>query len=397
MQKFAISTPEGTRDILFAECALRRRIEAGITKLFMRRGYTEVVTPSVEYYDVFLATGAPMNECSMLKLIDRTGSILVLRPDATTPIARVAATRLALEPPPYRLYYVQNVFRSDISHNGKNSEIYQAGVELIGASGRTADVEVLTLAVQALEASGVADYRIEIGHAGFFRALVSSLPLDEAGKEEIRLLVEEKNFAALNDFLRPYEAYPASAALKLLPQLFGGEEVFDEALALTDTEEAAAAIHYVRAIYDELSAADLADKVMVDFGLVHQMSYYTGIVFRGYAEGAGGTVLSGGRYDSLAASFGRELPATGFAIDIDAICQCSEVFESLKPTVCVYYAGGFLKKALHFIDNQPAGMCEMSACDTYEEAMRQARNKGFTTLAVIDSEGTRLVPVKRGL
>ena len=97
----------------------------------------------VEYYDVFLDSGTPLEPETMLKLTDRAGRILVLRPDVTTPIARIAATKLSSLNAPYRLFYVQNVFRSDTLHSGRNTETLQAGAELLGASGIRPDVEMI--------------------------------------------------------------------------------------------------------------------------------------------------------------------------------------------------------------------------------------------------------------
>ena len=109
---YAINTPEGTRDRLFAECRERRQVQTALTTLFQRRSYAEVSTPEVEFYDLFLQSGNPMPQESMLKIIDRSGKIMVMRPDCTTPIARVAATKLKAVPLPQRLYYDQTVFRS---------------------------------------------------------------------------------------------------------------------------------------------------------------------------------------------------------------------------------------------------------------------------------------------
>ena len=93
---YTINTPEGTRDRLFAECRDRRRVQSALTAQFRRRGYAEVSTPEVEFYDLFLQSGNPMPQEAMLKLIDRSGKIMVMRPDCTAPIARVAATKLQL-------------------------------------------------------------------------------------------------------------------------------------------------------------------------------------------------------------------------------------------------------------------------------------------------------------
>ena len=147
-----IGTPEGTRDWLFAECAAFRRVERAVTEQFRRWGYCEMTTPNVEYYDMISAAGHPLPQESMLKIVDRTGKILVMRPDCTVAMGRLAATKLRGLPRPLRLYYHQMVFRSDDLHTGARSEIDQCGVELIGADGVRADLEVISLAIDALDA-----------------------------------------------------------------------------------------------------------------------------------------------------------------------------------------------------------------------------------------------------
>ena len=289
---YTIHTPEGTRDRLFAECRDRRDTQTALTDLFRRRSYSEVSTPEVEFYDLFLRSGNPIPQEAMLKIIDRSGKIMVMRPDCTAPIARVAATKLKHLPLPQRLYYDETVFRSGDQHRGGSSEIAQCGVELIGAAGRKADLEMIAMAVDALRACGLARFHIELGHAGFFRSLAERMELEEDQVEELRTLIEGKNFAALGDFLAPYQGQSATAALGKLSRLFGGAEVLEEAEALAGENEA---LSYLRELYEALCGAGYGKYLRFDLGLVHQIDYYTGVVFRGYVEGAGDAVLSGGR------------------------------------------------------------------------------------------------------
>ncbi len=314
-----IHTPEGTRDRLFAECAGRRSVQNTLTDLFAQKGYAEISTPEVEFYDLFVQSGNPLPQESFLKIVDRSGKIMVMRPDCTAPIARVAATKLKAVPLPQRLYYNETVFRSGQAHKGGSSEIAQCGVELIGAAGQEADVEVIALAVEALKAVSPHPFHIELGHVGLFRALAAEMDMDAARTEQMRLLIEGKHFAALNDLLEPYKEKPAYAVLSRLSQLFGSTEVLDEAEALVGRR---GEVEYLRTLYAALREKGCGEFVRFDLGLVHQIDYYTGVVFRGYVEGAGAPVLSGGRYDSLVEKFGRPAPAIGFAVDADAVAAC---------------------------------------------------------------------------
>ena len=256
MESYKVNTPEGTRDKLFGESDRQRSAEAAITKLFRRRGYREVITPGVEYYDLFVQAQNPLPQESMLKLVDRSGRILVLRPDCTTPIARVAATRLAEHRLPQRLFYNQTIFRSQDANHGVSSEISQCGIELIGAEGLRADVEAVALAVEALQAAGLDEFRIELGHTGFFTALADEMGLSEEKVRALRDCIENKSFAELDDMLSE-ENSPAAAAMKRIAVLFGGVEILEEARALTDNACALGVIDYLSGIYAELNAAGM--------------------------------------------------------------------------------------------------------------------------------------------
>ena len=385
---YTINTPEGTRDRLFAECRERRQVQSALTGLFQRRGYAEVSTPEVEFYDLFLRSGNPMPQESMLKIIDRSGKIMVMRPDCTTPIARVAATKLKALPLPQRLYYDQTVFRSGQAHTGGSSEIAQCGVELLGAAGRKADLEMVALAVDALRACGVERFHIELGHAGFFRDLAGRVDMPSQVIERMRALIEGKNFAALNDLLEPYGDRPACKALRRLSRLFGGVEVLDEAEALAGSHPA---LTYLRDLYRELEAAGYGTWIRFDLGLVHQIDYYTGVVFRGYADGAGNAVLSGGRYDGLTAAFGRSAPATGFAVDADAVAGCLPPEESPRLELLVHFEAGQLSWALSALEGAAGGRRELSPCGTLEETMSLARERGAAGVLTLENGAERLV------
>ena len=385
---YTVHTPEGTRDRLFAECRERRQVQQALTALFRRRSYAEIITPEVEFYDLFLQSGNPLPQEAMLKIIDRSGKIMVMRPDCTTPIARVAATKLRTVPLPQRLYYDQTVFRSGQEHRGGSSEIAQCGVELIGAGGKKADLEMVALAVDALKAAGLEQFHVELGHVGFFRELTARVDMPAAAAEQMRSLIEGKNFAALNDLLEPYGDTPACAALRRLSRLFGGVEVLDEAQALAGENQV---LDYLRTLYQALEAAGYGDHIRFDLGLVHRIDYYTGVVFRGYVEGAGDAVLSGGRYDALVGSFGRQAPATGFAIDVDAVAACLPGGDSPRLETLIHFAPDELARALETVDRMAGGTCELSPCEGLEDTLALAREKGARQVLVLENGGERRV------
>ena len=184
MRTYSRITPEGARDILFEECRGRREIQRRLSWAFALRGYREVMTPGLEYYDVFSLPGAALPQREMYKTTDNRGRLVVFRPDSTLPIARMAASRLQGQCKPLRLYYDQTIYRNRPDLSGRSDECAQMGVELMGAAGLGADLEVISLAAQALEACAPG-FRMELGHGGLFRILADELPLSPEQKEEI--------------------------------------------------------------------------------------------------------------------------------------------------------------------------------------------------------------------
>lgn len=379
MNRYAISTPEGTRDRLFGATRLFRQNERRIRNLFEERGFDEVITPSVEYYDVFTQAQSSLGLERMYKITDRNGRLLVLRPDNTTPIARVVSTKLNEDALPLRLYYMQKVHRASSFHRGHSTEVMQGGVELMGASGMMADLDILTCAFEALEAVGGNNFRIELGHAGIYRALIRSLDIDREEAENIRRLIENKTYAALRDALEPFKDQEAYHALLAMPTLFGGSDVLDEVKNLTSNQKVLAATAYLKELMDAIAAAGFADNVMIDLGLVHGMDYYTGMMFCGYMGGAGSMVLQGGRYDHLCGHFGKDIPATGFAIDIDALSGTVELASETAVSELVFTDAANLRKALTYI-HESNKTAELAPCDTVEDAIAVAEKKNIPTL-----------------
>ena len=325
MKKRVYTTPAGTRDELQCRSALLRRTEGSLLACFEGRGYFEVRTPTLEYYDVFTGDESTLDHTKIYKLIDG-GEILAIRPDSTAPVGRLAATKLASMPLPLRLSYCQTVLRCGGGNRGARTETRQCGVELVGADGLWADLELAEAALSALKASGLEGYKLELGHAGIFGGILKSISLDSGDREEVMRLTASKNYSALKDLLQNYREENSEAvdAICRLPELFGGAEVFEAAEALIKEPEALAGLAALKALYVELEKLGFGEDVLLDLGLVNGMDYYTGVVFGAYAYGTGEQVLSGGRYDGLYKNYGENMTASGFAVNVDAVCDALE-------------------------------------------------------------------------
>lgn len=391
MKKYSKITPEGTKDLLFEECLANRNASAILGNVFSHRGFHEVLTPGIEFYDLFSESisGIPME--SMFKMSDSKGRLMVMRPDSTLPIARMVTTRLKNERHPIRLYYNQRVYRYNPGLTGRSNEVMQTGIELIGAKGKRSDIETITIAIEALSRC-VPDFRIEIGHAAFFKALIHKLPVSDEEREEIGFFIESKNYSALNTALDSLEQTKAVQTIRKLPGLFGGIEVLDEANKLCDDEEALKTLEYVREIYTDLLKLGLGEKLIIDLGLVQRNDYYSDIVFSGYVEGSGEPVLIGGRYDKLLDSFEAPAPAIGFGINVDALARVmlkrGNIPDKKHPDILVHSEDGYEIEAVKYTNAlDDAGIsAENSVFETIDEAMEYARYHNIKRLTVIGEE-----------
>ncbi len=390
MKNYDLITPEGTKDLLFEESMVRREIENNLHEIFKKSGYCEFITPGLEFYDVFNLNSSYFPQENLYKLTDSKGRLLVLRPDSTMPIARAVATRLKDATLPLRIFYNQNVYRTEPSLKGRSVEIGQTGIELIGSQMKTADLEVISMAAAALKACGL-NFSLEIGNIGVFKELVSRLEVSEREKEYIRQLIETKNFPALNDMLDSIGSGNVTEALKKLPALFGGEEVFEKAKKVMPDEKITEILDELKEIYKDVS--DICGKdieITVDLGLVNKTDYYTGLIIKGYLQGHGDEVLSGGRYNKLISEFGYDIPAVGFAVNVDAIAKVvSKNANEIKvpvPDAIVYAEPGYEVSALKLAQKlrNKGEIVENALFDDLDLVRDYAKEKKISRIIVVD-------------
>lgn len=329
--------PEGTRDLILDECIIKRKLERDIDSLFEKWGYKEVITPTLEFYETFNYNSQTLKEEDMYKFFDNRGRILVLRPDMTIPIARVVQTKLKDVEFPIKLRYTSNVFRVHESLGGKRNEYTDCGIEFVGLEDKKSDLEILVLALEALKKLGLNDFKLEIGNIGIFNGAFKDLEMSQEDKEMIAKFIEEKNLKNLEDYLVGLEMKDEyKNFFNKLPWLFGNKQIIDEAKKLVFNEEIKESLAYLEELYNQLETLGYGDNVTFDLGMVPRLNYYTGIIFRGYGEGHGNILLSGGRYDNLIEFSRAFVPAIGFSIDINSVISTFELNEELIQNENIY-------------------------------------------------------------
>jgi ATP phosphoribosyltransferase regulatory subunit len=305
--------PSGTRDVLPEETREVRAITDVLRGAFERHGYGEVYTPALEYESV-LARADMAEARPAYRVFDETGAVLVLRSDMTVPIARVVATRYGASEPPLRFCYFAHCYRGVRPQRGQPRELLQAGIELIGAPAPQGTAEALSVLCAALDATGLKDFRIGLGDASLFPALMASLGVPEQARDGLLQALVLRDFVGLELALAESGLSGDAAELLLaVPQRRGGPGM------LADTPpQAAEAVTGLRRVH-ELLEPNVAERVIFDLGLVRNIGYYTGAVFEVYDPAFGAPIGGGGRYDELLGRFGRPLPAVGFALEVESL------------------------------------------------------------------------------
>ena len=312
-----LETPYGTQDFLPSAAAIKRATEQKIFELFASFGYAEVVTPTMEYLETLTTSSGRAIEPHLFKMFDRNNRTLALRHEMTTPIARLAVSRLKDSPMPLKLSYNTNVFRFRRNQPGRQCEFYQAGVELLGISNAFADAEIIALAAQALKVSGLEDFKICLGQVEFASGLMEQNNLSPELQAEIKSAIERHDIVAL-------ENLPVADSLKKIPKLQGGREILKAAESIAQNDRSRRALDNLTEICRLLEIYGVAEKITFDLGLIRDFEYYTGMVFEAYAPGVGYSLAGGGRYDNMLQDFGAACPATGFAVGIERILSARE-------------------------------------------------------------------------
>ena len=335
-RKFA--TTPGTRDVLPPESTRLLDVQAGIRERFRMFGFREVVTPALEYSEVIEEPG--LRDASY-KLFDPDNQMLLLRPEMTTPIARLVSKRLAGSPPPHKLSYILPAYRRASVGRGRSAELYQAGVEVVGSPSPQEDAATIALLVDVLQSLGLrapTDFAVVLGQSAFYAGYLRHA-VPEAAPAVISALAA-KDLVAV-DAIADGLPGDAAAGVRAIPRLVGPAadgSVLEEAEGFAAGEESEAALANLRRILRHLEAHGALEAVILDLGLIGRHDYYTGAVFEAYAAGLGFTVANGGRYDNLLKRFGREMPATGFAIYLERLL--SVLPEEEPPPLLVLVGGG---------------------------------------------------------
>ncbi|EWG11591.1 ATP phosphoribosyltransferase regulatory subunit [Cytobacillus firmus DS1] len=340
--------PLGMRDTLPDLYERKDAVRTSIQEEMKRWGYQFIETPALEYYETVGAASAILDQ-QLFKLLDQQGHTLVLRPDMTAPIARVAASRLLKDELPIRLAYSANVYRAQQREGGRPAEFEQIGVECIGDDTISADGEGMALMISALKEAGLENFQLSAGHIGFVRDFFQQILGTEERVENLTRFLYEKNYVGYREHVKSLSlsSIDKQRLLDFL-KLRGGEEVIEIAYGLLENGTGKKALAELEQLWGIMRDYGQEGTVKFDLTLVSHMSYYTGILFEVYAGNVGFPIGNGGRYDLLLQKFGKDTGATGFAIRLDRLLEALEDSNEAEPVYCILYSPERRKEAFDF-------------------------------------------------
>ncbi|PSO47871.1 MAG: ATP phosphoribosyltransferase regulatory subunit [Cyanobacteria bacterium SW_9_44_58] len=398
--------PAGARDWLPVEVMQKQWLSQKLEAVFSQWGYQQIITSTLEWVETLTAGGA-IDPATVIPLQDGSEKPLGLRPEFTASIARASVTRMQETPLPQRLFYNGNVFRSSQEHHGEQMESYQAGVELIGATGVLADSEIILLLSDCLQAVGIEQWHLILGEAGLTRSLLAPFP--ENLREKVRYCIAHLDRVSLEQL--PLSRELQERALLLFDLRGTPETVLEKVSQLKLDATGKNIVTNLKSLLNLLSET-ASFSLTLDLSLLQTIDYYTGIVFEVVAETERETCIigQGGRYDQLLGLYhpqGENLPGIGFALNLEQLQTCLLRQQKLPETTPasdwliipenVAAQASALNYAQQLRENSPSLRVELALEETNASNIRNyAQQKGINRLAWLKADGNAVVEEVEG-
>lgn len=314
--------PDGVDELLPPAAWGLEQVRRQVLDVFHAWGFDYIEPPIIEYLEALLAGIGPEDrghqddlDLQTLKVVDqRSGRMLGVRADMTAQAVRVDAHSLPRDGV-QRLCYAGAVVHANPAAALDSRVPIKAGAEIFGAPGPAADAEVIALLLEILDATGVREPVLVLGHMGIYLSLVEPLGLDSATEHDLFAAVQSKSEADIAELL---QGRADATLIARLPTLMGGREVLGVAQSLFDGAPAGAAEagEALGRLADEVETR--CPHVMLRFDLAELAGYgyHNGPVFSAFQADQGRAIARGGRYDGIGAAFGRVRPATGFDVNL---------------------------------------------------------------------------------
>lgn len=330
-----------------------------LRSLYEKYGYSQFKMSKFEEYDLYVRNKDFLVSDNIITFTDTNGKLMALKPDVTLSIIKNSD-----DSDLKKVYYNENVYRiSKGTHSYK--EIMQVGLECIGNTDDYCIFEVLSLAAKSLESIS-SDYILDISHLGIVSELLEDMDITSYEQKEILKCIGEKNPCGISavcgekgDKLK--KLVSAYGTLEtVLPVL---KDIYGEALS----ESASQLVKLVSA----LENSGFKNMVHIDFSVLNDMSYYNGIVFKGFINGIPTGILSGGQYDRLMSKMGKKSKAIGFAVYLDMLERLNETEKEYDvDTVILYDENSDLNDIKKAVDMVTSGGKSTAALKSVPEKLK---------------------------
>ncbi|MDX8382297.1 MAG: ATP phosphoribosyltransferase regulatory subunit [Ghiorsea sp.] len=291
-----------------------RTLQSKLREVYETAGFSEVIPPLVERPEALNSgAGSFLSDQTIVFSDPADTGLLAIRPDMTPQIARIVATRLAGEGI-LKLHYSGQVMlaRPDVRTGSRQQ--WQTGVEYLGLAGVDGDVEVIHLAALSMVTAGFVNPVLQVGHMGIINALIenSHRSLDAWAPLIARYSPEDLETHLATETL-------SEDIKQALRGLATGEANTDWLKANQGRINA----RFDKAAADLLTLVSTVESklsgevsIVIDAAVMPRFLYHNGMVFTGFASGSSHALLHGGRYDTMMAAHGRDMPAVGFSLDL---------------------------------------------------------------------------------
>ncbi len=314
IEEFKYLIPEESSGVITENVAKLREIEAKLREIFNKHKIEEVLIPLFEYVDLYKSVYRNFDEEKVFKYIGKDGKVIALRWDFTIPIARHYFSHNIQEEARYS--YFGKVYRNEQTYKGRNSECYQAGIELVNNSSTSGNVECINILEEVMHKLKLDNLKLELGSAKFFNRLCELV----GDKEKLTEILSKKNISEMEKYIHTKETLNANLKelLLKLPRLCGDVNMLDDIIKTVEDEKILQILKELRMTYDKI---DSKEDITFDLSMCPSMEYYTGLMFKVYIPDSPEPIVSGGRYDTLYKTFKKDVPAIGMAFYLDNILR----------------------------------------------------------------------------
>lgn len=328
--------PDGVEEILPEEAHKLETLRRGLLDLYESWGYELVIPPMIEFLESLLVGSSHDQDIHTFKITDQlSGRMMGIRADITPQVARIDAHSMNRQGP-VRLCYADSVLHTKPRGIMTSRVPIRVGAELFGHAGVDCDIELIGLMRDTLQAAGIDEIYIVLGHVGIFRTLVQEAKLGFKIERELFQAVQRKAYDEIDQILfTNVEDKKMCDMLRRLTWLSGDESVLSEARELFES-----APESVKQELEELVAISTGVKqrnpgVQLNYDLceLRGYEYHTGIVFAAYTPGYGRALAKGGRYDDIGEAFGRARPASGFDTDLKVLAKLTTTDIRRNPSI----------------------------------------------------------------